>query len=648
MLQNILKNVINSLFWLFSYLLDVFKSVFDGVMDKYSSFKVKNLARKVVKNKANKNMLAHADTLVEQLKLGPAKVKVLKAGIEQEKDKNNGTGSFDVRESSAPEEIKTKTRQPRRSLAAARKLMNKLKGESKTLDLFSIFHHNGKKSLKLATLLQHAVDCNSAVIELSEKLEEVSQKFVAKPQPRKKKSSFRLSRRASAFTTPTSFISAGTEMLGKIRIPAHSNDSEFNIFDADGEQPVLQNLDPSFTNVQQGADRPYQLLILRERVNELGQVYWIGRHQTYYGRRDKQTVLITHEKNEVYIEDFETRCIGMVSSTEPKQLSGNVKQLKNGREGFDLPSTFEHRFNLLRLESSKAKELVELREQYYQARTARALSFAVWCGSASRSVILRETFGNDRVDWAEVVEDVTWIVDEVGCTMRRYVRLLKNLEFNTPSHRKQVLKDLAEQGASRINMHSIWESCLELLNQVKTTTPRCCEKRDDYHEKRVIVENFLDKTCERLEPLYNRFDQALRRAESRVCKALKSTWIRNNNENTASHIDKKSFSSKASRQDMLSQLRVSTVADEVTDLRIELLKKASRYRMNMPSQQSIATLSEASGEEPTCTICMEPLEPKVRIYVTSCKHAFHISCLNDWFKESSVCPICRADFSQTD
>ena len=42
----------------------------------------------------------------------------------------------------------------------------------------------------------------------------------------------------------------------------------------------------------------------------------------------------------------------------------------------------------------------------------------------------------------------------------------------------------------------------------------------------------------------------------------------------------------------------------------------------------------------TCSICLENLGDGV-IEITECNHAFHEQCIQQWFEQSDLCPLCR-------
>jgi hypothetical protein len=44
-----------------------------------------------------------------------------------------------------------------------------------------------------------------------------------------------------------------------------------------------------------------------------------------------------------------------------------------------------------------------------------------------------------------------------------------------------------------------------------------------------------------------------------------------------------------------------------------------------------------------CAICLDEFEQGSRVRGIDCGHHFHHSCLQDWFREASTCPLCRVD-----
>jgi hypothetical protein len=41
-----------------------------------------------------------------------------------------------------------------------------------------------------------------------------------------------------------------------------------------------------------------------------------------------------------------------------------------------------------------------------------------------------------------------------------------------------------------------------------------------------------------------------------------------------------------------------------------------------------------------CSICLESFRNK-ELYISTCKHKFHKTCINQWFETDNRCPLCR-------
>lgn len=206
--------------------------------------------------------------------------------------------------------------------------------------------------------------------------------------------------------------------------------------------------------------------------------------------------------------------------------------------------------------------------------------------------------------------------------MRRYGTLLDNLKFTNADERKKVLEDLAEKGIRRGAVHQVWDASTILLTGLRDNIPT-----GSSHDDRSLqaANNFADKVLARLESLYGRFDQSLRRADVRVCEELKAEWRKNFQDEIAPKLDAKSFSSS----------QRETKYDELMPI--------SRRRKK--TGKSEVTNSE---DEVVCIVCTTTFEKDEPMYVTPCKHAFHVDCLDEWFNQASVCPTCRNDFSQSE
>ena len=168
------------------------------------------------------------------------------------------------------------------------------------------------------------------------------------------------------------------------------------------------------------------------------------------------------DTGEVYFEDYDTHCNGFVLDNETI-LCGFAKQLKRGEPGFFVATRgIEHEFTLKRTEDSVFDQISDLHSKLHQLRSARALTFAAWCGPASSSTVSGEKLQGHQIDWAEVEEDMLWLCDEVGNTMRRYVLLLDNVSFDNPVQRKECLEDLGNKGICRAKVHEVWDATILL------------------------------------------------------------------------------------------------------------------------------------------------------------------------------------------
>jgi hypothetical protein len=49
----------------------------------------------------------------------------------------------------------------------------------------------------------------------------------------------------------------------------------------------------------------------------------------------------------------------------------------------------------------------------------------------------------------------------------------------------------------------------------------------------------------------------------------------------------------------------------------------------------------AEGGLTECAICLEEFQKNDGVANLPCNHLFHISCVQEWFKNNTTCPICR-------
>ncbi|KAG1367930.1 RING-H2 finger protein ATL40 [Cocos nucifera] len=52
---------------------------------------------------------------------------------------------------------------------------------------------------------------------------------------------------------------------------------------------------------------------------------------------------------------------------------------------------------------------------------------------------------------------------------------------------------------------------------------------------------------------------------------------------------------------------------------------------------------KSDGNDAECTICLNVIEEGERVrLLPSCRHVFHVGCIDTWLSSSSTCPVCRA------
>ena len=43
-----------------------------------------------------------------------------------------------------------------------------------------------------------------------------------------------------------------------------------------------------------------------------------------------------------------------------------------------------------------------------------------------------------------------------------------------------------------------------------------------------------------------------------------------------------------------------------------------------------------------CSICLQDYEDGIGATVPSCKHQFHVNCLEKWLEQKNTCPLCQS------
>jgi hypothetical protein len=55
--------------------------------------------------------------------------------------------------------------------------------------------------------------------------------------------------------------------------------------------------------------------------------------------------------------------------------------------------------------------------------------------------------------------------------------------------------------------------------------------------------------------------------------------------------------------------------------------------------------SELRFNSDTCVVCYDDYIEGEEVMILTCRHAFHAECIKTWFKNSTVCPLCKSDMS---
>lgn len=96
-----------------------------------------------------------------------------------------------------------------------------------------------------------------------------------------------------------------------------------------------------------------------------------------------------------------------------------------------------------------------------------------------------------------------------------------------------------------------------------------------------------------------------------------------------------------------SQLRFTFVAFYLTvylkskDMFLNCLKDLKKEK-EILGQFRYATADEIANCDDVCAVCLSPMESA---RVTPCQHLFHATCLRQCLKNSSVCPICKREYT---
>lgn len=78
-----------------------------------------------------------------------------------------------------------------------------------------------------------------------------------------------------------------------------------------------------------------------------------------------------------------------------------------------------------------------------------------------------------------------------------------------------------------------------------------------------------------------------------------------------------------------------------------VVAKSSLSKRELESLPTKSYDPELSAGKTQCQICFSDYKKGEELRMLPCLHDYHLQCIDRWFKESSTCPICRADVSET-
>ena len=80
---------------------------------------------------------------------------------------------------------------------------------------------------------------------------------------------------------------------------------------------------------------------------------------------------------------------------------------------------------------------------------------------------------------------------------------------------------------------------------------------------------------------------------------------------------------------------------------LELENKIGYVKKGVSIEQKLSLKIEKYSQNKfdckECVICKELLKENEFIRILNCSHIFHINCIDEWFKDNKICPICKKD-----
>lgn len=101
------------------------------------------------------------------------------------------------------------------------------------------------------------------------------------------------------------------------------------------------------------------------------------------------------------------------------------------------------------------------------------------------------------------------------------------------------------------------------------------------------------------------------------------------------------FDMHALLREMVAEGELTTSLAEQAHRMLQLGAAASGRRLSEQEIDALPKLRFEEAELQSCAICLEVYQQGELITELHCQHFFHVSCLTEWLRRSTLCPLCR-------
>jgi len=116
------------------------------------------------------------------------------------------------------------------------------------------------------------------------------------------------------------------------------------------------------------------------------------------------------------------------------------------------------------------------------------------------------------------------------------------------------------------------------------------------------------------------------------------------------HVNPQVHLSAEDRQKLIDSLEVTKYCELETNesnLTSESDGEKEKVKEKEKDDNDIPLRKQFSSKQSTCAICIADYEPDDLLRVLPCGHNFHKDCIDQWFKQSLLCPFCKKDIRTT-